>query len=622
MLNYNKMRSRAPKQPALYTFRVDGGVCYAADSEILENQCAPPTKNVFFDGKTLNSRPGLAKLFATSLGAGQVNGFWDYRKKDGSIITLVHWNTGLYTQSGANQPVQIYNALANAKSNAITNNGVFFLLDGTNFITYDGTTVQDIVLSSYIPVFLWNKKPDGTGGVTNQKLNNLTSTWYEQFTSQGSATDYIITGDTSITSIDEVKVNGVVKVSGVDYTPNVGALKITFIAGHVPADATGSLTNNVQIKVTRTGAKDPTKIKKCTVIEVYNDRIIVGGNPDDPYAIYWTGILTDTPDKMPFYYPDDKRKQFDIGAKVTGMKVHNSSLIIFKQYATYRLDPSSVTGFDWEYHIVDQTTGCDMPGTIQLVDNQVIFANSQKGVCILRSALITGERNIDAISQNINGSLINAGLLDEQNSDLLAASSVDTGQYYLICVKDKAWVWDYVQNPYGGNGNAQKLPWWPWTNINANCFLVRNRDIYFGDRTNGTIAKFTPGIYNDFGAAINKIVRTKRTDFNKPQKEKNILKGWLVQQSGYSATTKITYYSDSRISEDLTPLTVDIGFDYDDLDYDDLMYDGEVNNKTFPLRPSVTRTIEFQVELSNNSINENISMISLYFEPIFTREVR
>jgi hypothetical protein len=75
-----------------------------------------------------------------------------------------------------------------------------------------------------------------------------------------------------------------------------------------------------------------------------------------------------------------------------------------------------------------------MTGSIQIIDNNVVFGNTETGLYILVSTVVKDERVVRPISGNINGTTLRPGLLSLLKSDLQNASSLDDGGKYWLCV--------------------------------------------------------------------------------------------------------------------------------------------------------------------------------------------
>ena len=123
---------------------------------------------------------------------------------------------------------------------------------------------------------------------------------------------------------------------------------------------------------------------------------------------------------------------------------------------SYYYDADNMARFD--SRVINAYMGCDIPGSIQLVDNRLTWAHTRFGVLVLQSTVIEDERNVNVISRNINGGRRAPGLLAEQNLRN-AISVVFQGKYFLI-VNNNAYVWDYLGTPYIGNKDPIEMQWY------------------------------------------------------------------------------------------------------------------------------------------------------------------
>lgn len=606
--------------PVLHFDDFSGGFSTYAESQIKDNQSAG-CSNVLYDGRQLNSREGQAYLYSTTLGVGAINGEWDYRKKDGTTFHLIHHTTKLYTQTGTSQPVLIFTGLVDTRSQGYTLADFFFILDGTNFKYFDGTTVADVTANAYIPTITQGRNPAGTTSSSKENFNFLSNSWIDSFSGDGSSTVYVLSSKTlniALSSVGEVKVDGVVKVLTTDYTVNLGTHSITFTS--FPAAG----TNNVTITGTSTGAKDPNTIKKNKYFAFFGSRVWLTGNVDNPATTYWSG-LTLNPVKDPFYFPDNNFVVLgSSGDPNSSMNPHNDSLIMFKEHSTHRASYVLLTDgtAQFNFNIVNYTTGCDMPYTVQMVNNDIVFSNTYKGVCILRGVVLSrgDERSIDSIGANINGTVAKAGFLDEQISDLKKASSIDDGKRYWISVGSKAWAWDYVIKDF--SGDEKVMSWWPMTNINASCWLLRDKEVFYGDRTTGLVAKRTEGIYNDNGLAIDKFYEFKKMDFKSPEFLKNINFMWIIVPAGVASSMIIRWISDDDDESELIQKNMTSRASWLNYTWLTFTWRYPTNEIVIPIRPNVKNTQEYSLRVSNNVINENLAMVRVSMKIALSKEIR
>ncbi|MDP4160855.1 MAG: hypothetical protein Q8911_14010 [Bacillota bacterium] len=85
-------------EPSPYRIeRLDGGLNLRDEqSNILDNQ-SPYMLNLTCDDRgALSKRPGQTELSNIHLGSGEVHLLFDYRKKDGTIVTLLHHGSELH----------------------------------------------------------------------------------------------------------------------------------------------------------------------------------------------------------------------------------------------------------------------------------------------------------------------------------------------------------------------------------------------------------------------------------------------------------------------------------------------------------------------------------------------
>jgi hypothetical protein len=250
-----------------------------------------------------------------------------------------------------------------------------------------------------------------------------------------------------------------------------------------------------------------------------------------------------------------------------------------------------------------------MKPATQIIGDAPVFANTDYGVYTIVSTLIENEKNVKPLSANIEGSAFRPGLLDEAEDDLKNCSSVDADGKYWLCVGSKVWAWDYKLSPYPNGLTDDSLKWFPYDNINANCFLVLERELYYGDRDTASLVKFIDN-YNDFGQPINAYWKSKLFNFELPDWQKTIPELRFSTRSGTNSTIDITYYDDS--DEIADPVIVKSkSFSWSDFKWSEFTWDKYRFPVTITRKPKLKKIINFQVMLSNNEINKNLSIISL-----------
>ena len=191
-----------------------------------------------------------------------------------------------------------------------------------------------------------------------------------------------------------------------------------------------------------------------------------------------TVIWSDTDN--PLYFPENNI--FKVGndtEPVTGFGVQGENLVIFKNneiYQTYYIQSSAPSPEDLESQAVIDVTqtayfplihvhssiGCDLPDTIQLCRNRLVWCHTNGKVYTLVSQSQYNERNVYEVSE-----MISSGL---KNEYLRTAKAVDFDGYYILFCGTHIYLMDY--NSYGythiyGYSKTedanQKIPWWFWS---------------------------------------------------------------------------------------------------------------------------------------------------------------
>lgn len=251
---------------------------------------------------------------------------------------------------------------------------------------------------------------------------------------------------------------------------------ITFSAPLANAAAGEAKVPNMTVTYAKTVYAAPCPVAKCRMLawfggahqgEKSGDCVFAAGNPDEPNAVYWSAVADST------YWPDDNVDYVGAPADpITAFGKVFGSLVIFKQSSVYE------KGFTWDstnskqYFPTSEIRvgmGCDCPGSIQLVNNALVWLNSRLGMLVLTTTSTSSstsniytERVIQPLSANIN-----PGLLAEALADRQGALSVDDGQYYRLFVGKHVYLWDYATTPFINLSDTSRLQdrlaWYVWS---------------------------------------------------------------------------------------------------------------------------------------------------------------
>lgn len=212
----------------------------------------------------------------------------------------------------------LYTGLNTMPSDAFIYNGVWYFKDGKHYLRYDGTNIGDVV--GYIPTTSIGRKASG-GGTIHEDVNLLSDYRINTFVGDGTSKEFYL---------DAQNIDGLVSVvcNDVDYTSqsqvNLSEGKVT-LNTPAPAPFTDGQAN-VVIKFKKTVSGYAERIKKCTLLQVFDNRVFFSGNPDFPNTV-WHSSLND-----PSYCSDlDYYNEGLDNAGVKGMVAGNNALWVFKK---------------------------------------------------------------------------------------------------------------------------------------------------------------------------------------------------------------------------------------------------------------------------------------------------
>lgn len=580
-----RLMVRSTAEPPLLRIEPFRGINLSVTPTQIDQSQSPDMLNMNIDERgALNKRTGYERVFPTSLGAGAINGMYEYRKIDGTVLFLLAHGTKLYTQSGNAQPVEIYNGLANQRVNFFTMNDKCYIMDGVNYLVYDGTSVQAV--TPYIPTISISKNPAG-GGTSYEDFNLLGAGFKDSFSADGAAKDFFLSlkglDATPVTAV----VNGTTMNEGSGFTVDRTNGKVTF--NTVPAAG----TNNVIITAYKTQAGFADRIKKCRFHVIFggsNDtRVFVSGNPDMPDYVWRSGLYD------PTYFPENGFYKFP--EKVKGFAKQYDYLVVEresgKHQVSFQLDSNGNPTFPSKP--INDQVGTLATNSIQIIENNPVSL-SKNGVYMLTASNVRDERNVTHISENVD-----AKLLKEPNLD--KAVSIDFDKKYWLALNGNVYIFDYVMKE-----------WYLYDNIKANCFLERNGDLYFGSSETGLIYRFKrttdPYPYNDDGQPIKAHWVSKVMSFGADERRKLVEKIFFSLKPSIRTSAQLYYVSDKKARNFVKTTRKDL-FHYGYFDYSVFTYAANEFPQESTNKIKAKKIVYFQFELRNEELDESFGLLSV-----------
>ena len=421
---------------------------------------SPDALNVWKNYKhteSIETRPGM--MLSTPF-TEPVYGIFFYNDK-----TLVHSGNKLYRVSTTATEV-LYEGLKEAKSDSFIYDDIFYLKDGLHYLKYDGNTIGDVV--GYIPTTSIARKPMG-GGTTYEDVNMLSAYRKNSFLADGVSFSFFL--DTINIDTDYVPVvtvdDKVVATS--TYTVDYAEGSITFKNTPPSAPLTDG-QDNVVIQFKKAVPEYTECIEKCSLLQVFDNRVFFSGNPDHPNMV-WNSSLND-----PSYVSDlDYYKEGMDTAAVRGLVAGNNALWVFREpsdanttvfYHTPALDEEYGKVYPSVHSSI--TTGC-IGSAVNFNDDIVFF--SERGMEGI-SGDVTTEQAVAHRS-----SLVDRKMTSE--ADYKNMVLAEWKGYLLVFIGKSVYLAD--SRSMFQNENHLEYEWFYW-NIDheVNCATVKDGILYLG----------------------------------------------------------------------------------------------------------------------------------------------
>lgn len=480
-------------------------------------------------------------------------------------------------------PEELFTGLSNEQVSFFTMNGSCYILDGENYLVYDGMSVKEIV--PYIPTLSVSKEPSG-GGTHYEDFNLLGAGFKDSFSADGGATEFVL----SLKGLDDIevtaKVNGEEKEEGTDFTVDRDEGKVSFSQAPVKG------TNNVIITAYKTQLGLSDRIKKCRFHVIFggnNDtRVFLSGNKDMPEYV-WASELYD-----PTYFPENRFYKFP--DKVMGFAKQYDYLVVERAHGKHHIGFELVQGeSSFPSRPINDQVGTFARNSIQIIENNPVSL-SRRGVYMLTASNVRDERNVAHISEAIDAKLL-------REPDLDKAVTVEFDKKYWLALNGNVYIYDYVIRE-----------WYVYDNIHASCFLEIDGDLYFGSSVDGLIYRFkkeTEGLaYNDDGKAINAHWRSKHLTFGASEYNKLVERVFFSLKPSTRTSVDLYYVSNKKESDLVKTSRMDL-LDFRDMDFNNFTFLTSIFPQESMAKIKAKKITHFQLMLKNDKVDESLGILSL-----------
>ena len=449
-------------------------------------------------------RKRMGYFLANDFGS-RINGIHSRR---GEII--VHSGTNIYKIGDKDSPV--YTGAADEKSYSVQFGDYLLLLDGSNFILYDGETIKSVSDGAYVPTITLGRTPSG-GGTAFEPVNMLQPKRTDSFLGTESDTVYQLSfNEISESAVTARKMTAAETWEDLtendDFSVDRTTGKVTFNTAPGVSPVTGE--DNITITYSVQNDDYINRVNKCRFMIVYGaygatDRVFISGNPDYPNYDFYSQINDAT------YFGDIWYGVLgQEHSPVTGYSIINNKL------ATHKKNDDNERNIFLRYGEIDTNEEPENDGTIfSIVDiiqgpgaitpyafgyaKEPMFLTNE-GICATTPYEYNSERYVQNRSFFLNGALTLENGLD------MAVATVFR-ELYLLAVNGRVYILDTMQ-PAANKGSRSEYQYegYLWDNIDARVLFNDGEHLYFGDNSGSVFEFYTDPksllSYNDNGQPI------------------------------------------------------------------------------------------------------------------------
>lgn len=414
----------------------------------------------------------------------------------------------------------------------------------------DGFLAADVTALAYTPVIVMNADPETGSGDTYQPENRLSSAKTVHYNAKSGVTVYHL----PVQDIDDVSlvvVDGEEKEETTDYTVDKTEGTVTFKS---EPPVTDPATNNT-VKITFTKANEDAlnAVMDCSYAMVaggdQNLCILMAGSAEQPNAVFWNS--NDNLSMNPTYFPMTYYNLVgDTEDPVTGFGRQYSDIIVLKEHSVGKLDFTVETvderdSISFTYTGINSKVGCDLPWSVQLIENNLVFCNTYQGVHMIRSSSAAYENNVECISRDVNGNSKRGLLTDIRSAGVVTSFDDDTR--YWLCAGDKVYLWDYVQSTFS------QPSWFYFNQVAGVAYFQDDEHQAYHLNGEGRVTRFER-VFSDYDGPIEKRYQFPTQDFGNYDRLKDVTSVLVAVRSDTDTDIHIRYDTDYETRNDLTTL--------------------------------------------------------------------
>lgn len=587
------------------------GVDFSTDPMLVDKNHSPYALNLVADeGGMPEKRPGWRTLCSRE---GRINGLF-YCQIGGSEHYLCHAGTKMWRLDlgGTGEPTLLAQELPDNPSRSFFLLDRLYLLTGSRYMVFDGTTLQDV--EGYVPTLQINRLPDGSSGDRLEEPNLLSPWGTEEFRGDGTQEYQLSRKGLDADAVQCQVLNSTSgewesKTENTDFTVDRENGVVKFQTAPVKAELV-----NVKITYAKTTAGSADQIKKAKNCAVFNDgTVFVCGSVRG--QDFRSGY------RRPDYFPENGYDR--VGSDdndIVGYCRLGEYLGIIKEAS----EQNSTIFLRWQETEKDadgneklvfyKKPGVVGPGALaaggigRLVDEPLFL--SRRGVYGVVSDQLTDQRSLQNRSTYCNNRLTaEAGLENACTAEWLGR--------FLICVNGHCYLLDSRRKgmPYANGSYAYECFY--WENIPAVCFLEVKDRLFFGT-ADGRICVFntdrdTLDRFSDDGEAIPVVWSTCMDDDGQPARLKTLEKrGCVVTLKPFVRGSAEICLRTDRDPAAWTARTgrVDV-FDWAQIDFHRFSFDSNDGPRDISVKTRVRNYRRLQFVVRSTELNEGFGIYQI-----------
>lgn len=412
---------------------------------------------------------------------------------------------------------------------------VLYIVDGKTFRKVEHSESGNAV-EGYVPTTTIGRKPSG-GGTKYEDVNLLTGKRKNTFVGDGISERYLLDAD-NIDAVIEVKVNGIV-IDPSNYFVQEQVGEVIFNQGSAPSAPATAGQDNVSIEFSKTIPGNREKIDKCTLLQVFDNRVFFSGNPDYPNMV-WHCSLND-----PSYCSDLDYYQEGLDkSKVTGMVAGNNGLWVFREPSD-----ANTTIF---YHTPTQD---DQYGKIYpSVHSSISIGCIGKAINFNDDIVFFSERGMEGVSGDVTteqvvshrSSCVDSKMLADGKDSYKNMNVVEWNGYLVVFIGNKAYLAD-SRSKFAQESHVE-YDWFYWEFFgDVDCAKVQDGVLYISiEGAIYALSEYEGDLYMDythrdeeyavplefFESEVENYWVTALDKFNEPNKLKTTNKRGAVVEAG------------------------------------------------------------------------------------------